>query len=351
MQNVFGWASSVADAATEAALKLTFGPGVPPAPRIAPTPRDTVFRDGTARLYRFRRPEGVSARTASPVLLVPSMINRWYVLDLRPGGSLVESLVGRGHDVFCLDWGIPEDEDRYLEWELVLARLARMVRRVRRITGAPGLGLLGYCMGATLSGIHAALEPEGILAFVNLAGPFDFTRAGVLGRAVDARWFDAGAVADAGNVSPSQMESGFTSLRPTASLAKLVGMPELWGRPERREAFDALETWARDNIPFPGEAYRTYIGSLYQRNELVEGRHHVGGRRVDLGNIRCPVLTVTAERDVIVPVEAATALNARCGTDDQAVVTVPGGHVGAVVGRRASRELYPAIAEFLEARI
>jgi len=167
---------------------------------LAPTPRDTLHRDGTAALYRFRRPQrhAAAAEAALPLLIVPSMINRWYVVDLRRGSSMVEALVGAGIDTFCLDWGVPEDEDRYLSWDDVLARLSRAARVVRRLTGAPRIGVLGYCMGGTLAGIHAALEPERVAALVNLAGPFDFSKAGFLGEMVDARYFDAAAIGAAG---------------------------------------------------------------------------------------------------------------------------------------------------------
>src|SRR5262245_37001554 len=134
--------------------------------QLAPTPKDTLHRDGTAALYRFRR-QG-PAEAGLPLLVVPSMINRWYVIDLRRGASLADALVRAGVDTFCLDWGTPEDEDRYLSWDDVLGRLARAARAVRRITGAPKVGLLGYCMGGTLAAIHAALEPEGVAALVNL---------------------------------------------------------------------------------------------------------------------------------------------------------------------------------------
>ena len=124
---------------------------------IAPTPRDTLFRDGPAQLYRFRRAH--PAEAGVPLLLVPSLINRWYVLDLRKGASLAEALSDAGVDTWCLDWGGAEDEDRYFTWEDVVKRLSRAVRRVRRLTGAPKVALLGYCLGGTLSGMHAALEP------------------------------------------------------------------------------------------------------------------------------------------------------------------------------------------------
>jgi len=316
---------------------------------LEPTPKDTLFRDGTAQIYRFR--SGEAGRSSTPLLLVPSLINRWYVLDLRPGASLASSLVEHGIDTFCLDWGVPEDEDRYLTWEDVQQRLARAVRFVRRTTGASKVGLLGYCMGATLAGIHAALHDEGVAAFVNLAGPFDFSAGGLLSTMVDPRWFDVDTIAAAGNVAPMQMQSGFVALRPTQNLAKLVAQIDRAHDPKARAAFDALEEWASDNVAFPAAAYRTYIRELYQRNELARGEHHVGGRRVDLKNIRCPLLTIAADRDTICPAKAARALDDLSGSSDKESIVVPGGHVGAVVGSRAQTVLYPAIGRWLRSKL
>lgn len=321
--------------------------------RLAPTPRDTLLRDGSAQLYRFRRPGGDAPRApgALPVLLVPSLINRWYVLDLREGASLVQGLLAAGLDVYCLDWGVPEDEDRYLGWDDVLARLARAARHVQRRAGAERLSVVGYCMGATLAGIHAALHPEATGALVNLLGPFDFKCAGFLAAMTDPRWFDVDAMVEAGNISAAQMQSGFQALRPTGSIAKWMGfLHRTLPDPAAREGFMALETWATDNIPFPAAAYATYIKDLYQDNALIEGRHHVAGRRVDLGAVRCPVLNIVADRDAICPPPAALALAERAGATVKDVLRIPGGHVGAVVGERAGRELYPRLGAWLAER-
>jgi polyhydroxyalkanoate synthase subunit PhaC len=311
--------------------------------QLAPTERDIVHEDGTARLLRFR-----GERRRGAVFLVPSLINRWYVLDLRRGASLVEALVAEGFDVFCLDWGVPEDEDRHLDWDGVLARLARALRRARRVASARRLGLLGYCMGGTLAAIHAALEPEGVAALVNLAGPIDFSRAGFLGHMTHRRWFDAEAIAAAGNIGAAQMQSGFAALRPTAQLGKLVSTLDSLGDPVRREAAQALEAWASDNVVFPAAAYVRYIGDLYQDNQLVHGRHHVAGRRVDLSTIRCPTLTVTTTKDAICPPDAALALAEHTGGER---LSIPGGHVGAVVGDKARTLLYPKLASFFAASL
>ncbi|MGE5185950.1 MAG: alpha/beta fold hydrolase [Acidobacteriota bacterium] len=336
----------VVEAWTRAAADFC-GLPLPSPPPLAQTPRDELALEGGAKLYRF----GGGAGRGTPLLLVPSLINRWYVLDLRPGASLVEALVGAGFDVWCLDWGVPEAEDRFLDWEAVLARLARATRRVLREAGADKLAVLGYCMGGTLTAIHVAQHAKQIAALITLAAPIDFELGGQLRCMVEPRWFDADAIADAGNVAPQQMQSGFVALRPTLELGKLASLPDLAADPAARGAFLALDAWASDNIPFPAEAYRRYIADMYQGNQLVAGTHRVRGREVKLGDIRSPTLVITASRDAICPPRAALALLDHVGSAERDALEVPGGHVGAVVGSKAAREMYPALVRWLQPRL
>jgi polyhydroxyalkanoate synthase len=325
---------------------------------LEPTPKDVLYRDGTASLYRFRRPgdaPGAVTRGGAPgvpVLVVPSLINRWYVLDLRPGGSIVGAFVDAGLDTFCLDWGVPRDEDRYLTWEGLLARLARAIRAVKRVTGSPQVALVGWSLGGTLAGIHTALHKDEVAALCNMVGPFDFSLAGPIGEMADARWFDVDALTSAGNLPGQMMNASFYMLRPTVELSKWFHFfGEKMHDPREWEFFFALEEWAADNVPFPAAAYRTYIKDLYQGNALVQGRHHVGERRVDLADITCPVLTVTAERDLICPPACATALNRASRAAVRDVMSVPGGHVGAFVDARAATTLYPAMTRWFRAKL
>jgi polyhydroxyalkanoate synthase len=362
---------------------------------LAATPRSTVYREGTASLYRFRRaksPSGAQpmAEAGVPILVVPSMINRWYVVDLRPNYSLIEALTESGRDVYCLDWGVPNDEDRYLEWEDVLKRLARAVRRIRRLRsehsslqsehsslqsehsslqsehsslqsehsslqsehskGADKVVLMGYCMGGVLSAIHSALQPDTVAGLINLLGPIDFSRGGALRTMVDERWFDPEAMTALGNLPAAQMQSGLVALRPTLDLVHWVRLVDTWHEPGALEGFGAMEAWTRDNVPIPGRAYVRYIRELYQQNRLFKGTHRVGGRTVDLSRITCPVLTVTASSDSICPHDAAVALNVCVGSSDTEILTVPGGHVGAVVGDDAAAVLYPGVIDWLARR-
>jgi polyhydroxyalkanoate synthase len=104
--------------------------------RAQPTPYDTVFKDGTAELLHFRAKAGAERSAAQPLLLVPSIINRWYVLDLFEGSSVVEALVEAGIDTYCLEWGVAQYEDRFFEWDDFLARLERVVRATKRHSGS-----------------------------------------------------------------------------------------------------------------------------------------------------------------------------------------------------------------------
>jgi polyhydroxyalkanoate synthase subunit PhaC len=321
------------------------------APALATTPRAILYEEAESRLYRFAPPAGPADGERPAVLIVPSLINRWYVVDLRPGASLVAGLLEGGLDVCCLDWGVAGDEDRHTTWDDLLRRLARAVRRTLTASGRSRLAMVGYCMGGTLAAIQTALDPAPVAGLVDLLGPIDFAAAGQLAAAVDARWFDAGAVSGAGNIAPLQIQSGFQLLRPTGQLARWVGLVDRIDDPQQRDSFMALETWASDNIPFPAAAYRTYIHELYQENALIAGRHRALGRLVSLSEIRCPTLCVVADRDTICPPAAASALLDRVSAEDRTLLTLRGGHVGAVVGSRAPRELYAPLSAWLRERL
>ena len=104
-----------------------------------------MWKRGKAELWRYRNG---TVRYGPPVLIVHSLVSRSYILDLRPGNSLVEYLTAPGLDVFMLDWGVPDELDadndleRYVDWYL-----PRAVAAVQRETGSDEVTLVGYCLG------------------------------------------------------------------------------------------------------------------------------------------------------------------------------------------------------------
>ena len=312
-------------------------------PPVGQTPHTVAWTENKWRLLRFSPPGG--ARFATPIILVPSLINRWYVLDLGPGRSLIEWLVAQGHDVFCIDWGTPTDEDRFLTWDDIGGRyLGRAVRVAARAGRSGEVHVLGYCLGGTLATSYVAAFPEHVASLVALAAPIDFAEAGIMSTWTRTPTFDVGALVGAlGNVPWQLMQSAFHMLRPTLTAAKIVGLLDRAWNDEFLDGFLAIETWGNDNVSFPGAAYQRYIDELYRGNRLVAGGFTVLGRPAELGAITCPLLAVAFAHDQIVPLPCALPSVDRVSSVDKQLMVLDGGHVGAVISRKAAGKLWPAL--------
>ena len=319
-------------------------------PAVGQTPADVAWEENKWRLLHYRpRPQGLAFQT--PVLLVPSLINRHYVLDLMPQKSFTEFLVAQGFDVFCIDWGTPTDEDRYVTFEdVVEVALGRALRVATRSAPGRKAHVLGYCMGGTLAAIHGAVHPERFASFAALAAPVRFHDDSLLSRWTASKTFDVNALVDGVGTVPWQlMQSAFQLLRPTLGLSKAVMLLDRAWNDEFLDGFLALETWGNDNVSLPGEFYRRYIQGLYRDDGLLAGRFSLAGRPVQLSRIDFPVLAVTFEHDNIVPAAGAAALLEAVSSAQKHHLHLPGGHVGAVVSKHAAKTLWPQLAAFFAA--
>ncbi|MBM4343962.1 MAG: alpha/beta fold hydrolase [Deltaproteobacteria bacterium] len=316
-------------------------------PPVGATPHAVVHAENKWRLLRYHaRPQGLAV--AAPVLLVPSLINRHYVLDLTPGKSFAEFLVGQGFDVFCVDWGRPDAEDRHVTFDAIADRaLGRALRRVCDLSGQPQAHVLGYCLGGTLTAIHAALHPERVASLCCVAAPIAFAEAGIMRTWLTAPGFDIDALVDGFGLMPAAfLQFSFQMLRPTLGLSKAVHLIDRAWNDKFLDGWLALETWANDNVAIPGEFYRTYVRDLYQRDLLRQGRLLAGGRRVDLGEIRCPLLVVTFTVDAIAPAACCAPLLDLAGSADKRRVEFDGSHVGGMTSSPAAKGLWPQMAGF-----
>jgi polyhydroxyalkanoate synthase len=133
-------------------------------------------------------------------------------------------------------------------------------------------------------------------------------------------------------------------------LQKYVAFLDQMDDPVEVENFVRMERWIFDSPDQVGEAFRQFIKDFYQGNKLLRGDLFIGERRVDLGNVRCPVLNIFAEQDHLVPPAASRALKGVAGTRDYTELSFRGGHIGIYVSGRAQREVPGAIEEWLKRR-
>lgn len=322
----------------------------PKEPAVGPTPREEVYRSNKSRLWRY-----ASARTVkTPLLFVPNLgISRPYIFDLMPKGSFVEHMTRLGFDFYLVDWGVfgPEDNDLTVE-DAVTRILPRLARKALESSRASEMSMLGYCMGAPLSASFVATHPEFPLKnYVNMAGPIDFAHVGLFGRWLDPRFFDVDKYVDTlGSIPAEMVKLGFKLLKPTMDLSTNLNLWwNLWN-PDYVAGFNALNKWANEYLPFPGEFFRQWVKEFYQQNRLIKGELIMGGRRVDLRRITCPVLAVGAKEDNIAPPDCVKPLITAVGSRDKEYVELPGGHISLIAGRGASVQCWPKVASWLVAR-
>jgi polyhydroxyalkanoate synthase len=314
------------------------------------TPKELVWRKNKARLYRYVRSEPPTHRT--PIFLVLPLINRAYILDLRPGASFVEFLLSQGHDVFLIDWGSPGDEDRALDVTTMVTRyLPRAAKAIQRATGSDQMTVLGYCIGGALATCFAALNPHITRNLVLLTAPLDFSDAGQFGRLTARNVFPIDRLTDTFPIVPGQMpDIGSKLLNPMASYVGTYR--QLWEKLADPTfdvgAWQAMYRWVNDSVPFAGAAFRQWIVEFYQENRLARDLLEMDGRPVRLADIHCPVLNIAATRDQIAPRPTTSIVTDRVGSQDASEILVEGGHVGIVVGRMASQNLWPKVGLWLD---
>jgi polyhydroxyalkanoate synthase len=317
-------------------------------PKVGATPKEVVWKRGKAELWRYRNG---TVRYAPPVVIVHSLVSRSYILDLRPGNSLVEYLTNAGLDVFMLDWGVPDELDadndleRYVDWYI-----PRALAAVRRETGCEEVTLAGYCLGGVMAALYAAgHEDAAVRNLILMATPVDFNEMGAMVALLREGRLDPEELVDGtGNVPADALYSGFYMLAPTTDVAQKATLLENLWNDEFVEGFQAMGQWSRDHVPFPGAAFRQLVGLFVRDNALMTGSVRLGDRRVDLADARGNVLNAMAERDNVVPPAAVEPVMRLVGDPARREeLRLPGGHVTFGTGRGALKVTMPKLTEWI----
>lgn len=324
-------------------IKMAAGVG---APRVGVTPRDSVWRNGRAQLFRYRNDD---IRYRPPLLIVFSLFSRSYIVDLVPGNSFVEHLLRAGFDVYLLDWGEADERDARNRLEYYAdAAIPAAIREVCKRSGTEEVNILGYCFGGDLTLMHGAHHPDApIRSHTVVACPVNFDempmRDGFGGADVDI----AEMLGDDGNLPPNVIFSAFRSLRPTAEVTGYVDLLEKLWSDDYVAAYQAMNGWGTDHVPLAG-ATAVQLKEMMYANSLMNDTMVLGGDPISLKSITVPFLAVLGEKDHIVPEDAARPVLDLVGSEQKTELLLSGGHIGLVVGRTAAKTTIPTIIEFLQ---
>lgn len=302
---------------------------------------EVAWTRGSLRLVASGPPGG------QPVLVVPSLVNRAYILDLLPERSLVAALAAAGNRVMLVDWGEPGAQELELGIADHLARhLEPALRLIGRDRRRPPV-VLGYCMGGLLALALAARMPREIAGLALLATPWDFSRAGPRQGAAPSLAVPmlADTLARFGHVPANLLDWTFATSDPEQVVAKYSAFGRSTRHGLRARIFVAIEDWLSDGVALAGPVARECLLDWYVDNRPAAGTWRVDGRPVRPETLEMPAFVAVPSRDRIVPEASARPL-ARL-LRHVTTVEPAAGHVGMIAGGRAPELLWRPLLEWL----
>jgi polyhydroxyalkanoate synthase len=311
-----------------------------------------VWTEGSTRLLDYGATNQVARRRgARAVLVVPSLINRWEVLDLSPEKSLLRAMAAEGVRPYLVDWGTPGADERRFDLAEYVGRLERALAFVaRRARRAPVV--MGYCMGGTMSVALAQLQPRKVAGLALLAAPWDF-HADKTGHAflLSAGPLLAQLADKVGELPVDILQTLFWSVDPWLAVKKFPRFLGLDQQGEQARDFVLLEDWLNGGAPLAGPVARECLIGWYGDNLPGRGQWTIGGKRIVPAKIKRPSLVMIPSGDRIVPPLSAAALaDPKRGLKNVTRLDLPLGHIGMVVSGRARDLCWSPLLDWLKAR-
>ena len=300
---------------------------------LAATPGTVVFENELIQLIQYA-PQ-TSEVEGTPLLFVPPCINKYYLLDLGKGNSLVEYAVAQGHQVFLISWRSAVPETQHFTWDdyLEMGPL-KAIEVVLDITGAERTNALGFCIGGTIlscaAAVLAARRQDRLATVTLLTTMLDFSDTGEIGLLIDAGSvaLREATIGKSGIMPGKELAFTFSTLRANDFIWRYVVDSYLKGATP--DAFDLLY-WDSDSVSLPGPMYCWYIRNTYLENNIKDpGKTTQCGVPVDLSKITVPFYLLASRADHIVPWKTAFRSTDLIGGEARFVLAASG-HVAGVI--------------------
>jgi poly[(R)-3-hydroxyalkanoate] polymerase subunit PhaC len=299
---------------------------------VAATPGSVVLRTDVFELIHYR-PSTDQVRQV-PLLFVPPTINKFYVLDLAPGRSMIEHCVAQGQQVFAISWRNPEQAQGHFDLDTYAQAVAEARDAVAAITSQSTVHLAAACSGGIITAgllgqLASAGELDRVASLTLMVCALDNETEGTLA-ALAGRDLAAAAVAESarrGYLDGRALAGVFTWLRPNDLVWNYVVNNYLLGKDP--PAFDVLY-WNQDTVRLAAGLHRDFINIGLENSFAHPGSLEVLGRPVDLGAVDIDTYFVAGVSDHIVPWESAYKGALLFGGEKRFVLS-RSGHIQALV--------------------
>lgn len=286
-----------------------------------------------------------------PILIVPSLINRAYVLDLTDDRSLVRSLSQQGLRPLLVDWGDPGDQEASYDLEAYISGPLQHFFEIACGISDQKPSIAGYCMGGLLALSLALRNSQRASSLALLATPWDF-HSGLNANLITLHTLRPGLeilLDRCGNLPVDILQMMFASLEPSLTGLKFRDFATMDKHTDRANQFVALEDWVNDGVPLVAPVAKECLFDWYLDNAPHRGQWVIDGTAVSPDALRCPSLTVIPQNDHIVPPGSAQALADLLPDNERLIINA--GHIGMVTGRHAKSTLYEPLAKWIKSNL
>ncbi len=278
---------------------------------LATSPGKVIYRNEVIELIFYQ--SSTLKQYTTPILLITSWINKFYILDLREKNSLVRWLNQQGFAVFCISWINPDASHQDLGLEtFVHLGIVQAISTIKNTLGCEQVHALGYCLGGTLLAISASLMQKqrlhGLASLTFVATLVDFAEGGGIGNLMGPKQLAVyeKTLAQDHLWDGHKMQIGFNLTNSNHFIWPFMQRRYLLGKPPI--AVDSIH-WGLDLANTSEAMYRFYTNDLHRDNTLMTaGALKVGGVAIDISQIKVPVCCVGFEEDTISPWQTAYGL-------------------------------------------
>ena len=273
---------------------------------LAITPGKVIFQNDILQLIQYT--PTTEKVYATPLLIVPPWINKFYILDLTAPKSFIKWAVDQGFTIFVISWVNPDERLSHKTFEAYMKEgVLSATDAVLRETGAKQTNVIGYCVGGTLlataMAYNAAKGHDPFSSATFFAAQKDFTKAGDLLLFIDDAQLKSleQMMAEKGYLDGSRMATVFNMLRPRDLIWPYIVNNYLLGK--KPFPFDLLY-WNQDSTRMPADNHKFYLREFYHENKLAKGEMVIGGVRLDLKKVKTPIYELATREDHIAPAKS-----------------------------------------------
>ena len=299
---------------------------------LAVTPGEVVLRTEVLELIQYR-PQTKQVREV-PLLIVPPTINKFYVLDLAPGRSMIEYLVQHGQQVFVISWRNPEASHAGWGLDTYVQEVIGALDAVDRISGAGRTAVMGACAGGIIASVTAAYlaatgQQDRLAALVLLVTVLDTAQAGTVGALADRQLATAAKAISRrrGYLDGRALAEVFAWLRPGDLIWNYWVNNYLLG--QKPPAFDVLY-WNADTTRMSAKLHADFVDLALENKLSTPGALTVLDTAIDLGRIEADSYLVAGIADHITPWQSCYRSTQLLDGQSRFVLSTSG-HIAALV--------------------